>query len=673
MRYTTAGRETSVMANNYEKTIVEQVVTELKSKMEAYPIIYIETEDRELIYELLKRDDCFSIFKRPKGKGPDGKYQYTKCSYQREMQEDKEWAINVIIPSSNYSIKISDSEDWEGKPIYYLLTDYEEKDKRVINAFIQTYFDKGFNKPPLNRSLIIVSPLGMKVGNDAGCNIPSGFDQYIHLISVPMMGIVDIAALIVAAQNEGLAYAGLSAPLTVEAYLKAPDHYIESLKGMSRTQVKSILYLLRNQFGVVSRRGIPGDMESQIDFDKLERQARIFSSEYKQQYARKNGDIEFKEYARKDGDPDAKEKEDLVEPKNIDGIEAWLDDQKMVLDHPLLASECGQKFPKGVLIAGLPGSGKSLLAKYVSKKLELPLIQFKMAMVLQGIVGQSEQRMTQVLKLFEASAPCVIWIDEIEKEFSGMNNKEDSDSGVSRHCLAMLLNWMQEHKSQCFICATANRTDTLPQELLRRGRFDRLYYSFLPMEEQCVQILQSHIMKIQRDYNLFDNSVNPKSVTGMGHELFEQIAKNKRQFFTGSDLEGWFNDARFLLFKEAVQASKRSPVSIDALRIKLYDALNNVMTYAETNFDELIEYWLGMKDHPFRNIACPDVKKGDSKYNYMLFDFPDLQFNGREWNWKPDLVCRSKRQYDINMFNELKNAILLRKRDASNPPAERKP
>ena len=569
------------------------------------------------------------------------------------MQVYRTNIINVQTP--NFSGR--DFFKFGDKPLYFLCTDFNvwpiEDQRGIIDNFIKKYYNY-FKEIPLKVHLIIVSATDMKVGEGNDCNVHMGYEQYIQLITVPMMRLVDIISLVADTQNTCLNALNLPKK-SFEEFWEKRDAYIDSLKGINRPQIRTILYQISNKYGIVSQVGVPTELAVGIDFGKMNEYSLSIIIEHKQKYAKKTGDIEYIDT------------DDMVVPGGIDGIDYWIKDQKRILENPYLASIHGQRFPKGVLIAGLPGSGKSLVAKYISRQFGLPLIQFKMDMVLQSLVGESEQRMKQVLRLFEASAPCVIWIDEIEKELSGMSGRDNRDegSGVNKRCLAKLLNWMQENKEQCFVVATANRTDTLPQELLRRGRFDRLYYAFLPMEDQCITIMVNHIMRIKGNHKLFDDTVTETSVKKMCHELFNAIANYDRKFFTGSDIEGWINDAKFQLFKSAVQSGgSNKTYGIHELKDKMETVLQDIVTYAESNFIEVLDYWIGLKNHQFRNVAVPDIsfdtdKKYD-KYDAMLFDFSDLQSTGNKWEWRTGLTCNSQYKYDANMFNVLKKAILQR-------------
>lgn len=630
------------------ETVVDYIVKEIKSCMSFMPIIYIESNDRMLIYHLLERKDCFAVFRR----NDDGDIKPTE--YLKYDQN-----INVIkIDASTDWKKIGKIlHAWEQRPFYFIVTDFNTWDsysqRKLIRGYVQSVFEEG--TIPLKQNLILVSPVGMHVGDEEGDSVPSGFEQYVRVIDVPLMGIRDISEQVLSVQNKVLKQ--LSCPeLSIEEYIMNPDSYIEEFKGMARAQVEYVLYELQNNLGIVSMRGVPDSLAKKIKSAELNGIAKDFIKKQKQQSLVRDGDIEYIDTDR------------IVTPGGMEGIEDWLRRKKIILDYPQRAKDYGVRFPKGILIAGLPGSGKSLMAKYVAKKFDLPLIQFKMDMVLQGVVGSSEQRIKQVLKLFEASAPCVIWIDEIEKEMAGMQGGGEADSGVNKRCLAKLLNWMQENEERCFVCATANRTDDLPQELLRRGRFDRLYYSFLPLEAQCVDILGKHILRLKDDAPLlFDASVFSDSVREMGYRLFDSISNQEHKFFTGSDIEGLVSDAKALMFEDLSRdLSNGGAYSIEDLEVCLFQAMKSTITYTESNYDEVLDYWIGLRTHQFHNVAVKEVEGGDdnnSKYTYMLFDFSDLQYDGASWNWRKGLKCFSRQQYDKNMFNQL--TVSLKKRISS--------
>ena len=162
---------------------------------------------------------------------------------------------------------------------------------------------------------------------------------------------------------------------------------------------------------------------------------------------------------------------------------AWLDS----------AQAYGIPFPKGVLISGVPGCGKSLISKAISSKWQLPLLRFDISKIFDGLVGGSEENMRQVLKTAEAIAPCILWIDEIEKGFSGINNS--GDGGTATRVFGQFLTWMQEKEKPVFVIATANNISALPPEMMRKGRFDEIFFVDMPTERERIEIFKVHLQK----------------------------------------------------------------------------------------------------------------------------------------------------------------------------------
>ncbi|MGL5870220.1 AAA family ATPase, partial [Clostridium chrysemydis] len=149
--------------------------------------------------------------------------------------------------------------------------------------------------------------------------------------------------------------------------------------------------------------------------------------------------------------------------------------------------------PKGVLITGVPGCGKSLTAKAISAMWKLPLLRLDMGKIFSGIVGSSEENMRKAIKTAEAVSPSILWIDEIEKGFSGLNG--GGDSGVSSRLLGTFLTWMQEKEKPVFVVATANNINSLPSEMLRKGRFDEIFFVDLPTKKERKEIFKLHLNK----------------------------------------------------------------------------------------------------------------------------------------------------------------------------------
>ncbi len=186
--------------------------------------------------------------------------------------------------------------------------------------------------------------------------------------------------------------------------------------------------------------------------------------------------------------------------------------------------------PKGVLLAGPPGVGKSLLAKNIANILNLPLLQLDIASMLGSLVGESEGNVRRALKTAEAIAPCVLWVDEIEKALSGQGDS----SGVSQRILGNLLTFMSECTAGVFVVATCNDPSALPSELKRKGRFDENFFVDLPTEPERCQILKIHLER-------FGIAVED--------EYLEAIAANTAKF-SGAELETLAAEAALLAFDE---------------------------------------------------------------------------------------------------------------------------
>jgi len=163
------------------------------------------------------------------------------------------------------------------------------------------------------------------------------------------------------------------------------------------------------------------------------------------------------------------------------------------------ARKYGLPHPRGLLLAGIQGTGKSLTAKAISHHWHLPLLRLDVGRLFAGLVGESESRTRQMIQLAEALSPCVLWIDEIDKAFGGVDGR--GDSGTTNRVFGTFLTWMAEKESPVFVVATANNIRTLPPELLRKGRFDEVFFVGLPNQEERSQIFSVHLNKY-RPHNI---------------------------------------------------------------------------------------------------------------------------------------------------------------------------
>jgi hypothetical protein len=174
----------------------------------------------------------------------------------------------------------------------------------------------------------------------------------------------------------------------------------------------------------------------------------------------------------------------------LDVLKGWLVSRKLA--YSAAARAYGLPMPKGALIGGIPGTGKSLTAKAIATAWEVPLLRLDMGALKSKFVGESEQNLRKVFKVIEAIGRCVVWIDEIEKALQGATSGS-ADGGVSSDALGSLLSWMQDRKSEAFVIATANDVESLPAELLRKGRFDEVWWVDLPNASERTEIVKASL------------------------------------------------------------------------------------------------------------------------------------------------------------------------------------
>lgn len=196
--------------------------------------------------------------------------------------------------------------------------------------------------------------------------------------------------------------------------------------------------------------------------------------------------------------------------------------------------------PRGVLITGLPGCGKSLTAKTVSTSWNVPLLRLDMGAVFSGLVGSSERNMRTVIQTAESMAPCVLWIDEIEKAFSGVGSS--GDSGTATRLFGTFLTWMQEKEKFVFVVATANNIDFLPPELMRKGRFDEIFFVDLPTRAERKIIIDIHLKKRLNHPDVIGNQKLDDS--------FIDPLVERTEGFTGAEIEQVVISGLFEAFSE---------------------------------------------------------------------------------------------------------------------------
>ncbi|MFA5141045.1 MAG: AAA family ATPase [Elusimicrobiota bacterium] len=202
-------------------------------------------------------------------------------------------------------------------------------------------------------------------------------------------------------------------------------------------------------------------------------------------------------------------------------LREWLRKRTACVRDPERAKASGLEFPKGVLLLGVQGCGKSLCARAVAAEWGLPLLKLDPSGLYRKFIGESEQNLKQALQTAEAMAPLVLWIDEIEKTLSSAGGA-DVDGGVSQRIVGMLLSWLQDRKGAIFAVATANDVSRLPPELLRKGRFDEIFFVDLPGPEVRSEIFRLHLARRRQDASKFDLKALAAACEGFSGAEIEQ-------------------------------------------------------------------------------------------------------------------------------------------------------
>jgi ATP-dependent 26S proteasome regulatory subunit len=230
----------------------------------------------------------------------------------------------------------------------------------------------------------------------------------------------------------------------------------------------------------------------------------------KKQIIRKSGVLEYYD--------------NLEEFSNVGGmtnLKDWVNKRSIAFTDA--AKKFGLPDPKGLLILGIPGSGKSLLCKSVAGLWKVPLIRMDVGRIMSGLVGSSEENMRKALRVAESISPAILWIDEIEKGLSGTGSSNMSDAGTANRVFGTFLTWLQDKTAPVFVIATANNVKELPPELLRKGRFDEIFFTDLPDHEERKEIFRIHLEKRGRDSNKFDLDLLALNSDGFSGAEIEQV------------------------------------------------------------------------------------------------------------------------------------------------------
>jgi len=290
--------------------------------------------------------------------------------------------------------------------------------------------------------------------------------------------------------------------------------------------------------------------------------------EAKKQLLRHSGMLEFIEAS-----------DNMANVGGLENLKRWLGQRRGAWDDS--AREFGLEPPRGMIILGVQGCGKSLCARAVAGEWKLPLVKFDTSAVYDKYIGETEKRIRKVFQVAEGLAPCVLWIDELEKVFAGSGpDSASADAGVSSRLLASFLSWMQDRKSPVFVAATCNNVAVLPPELIRKGRFDELFFVDLPNQAERKQIYSIQLAKRKRNPVDFD---------------LDRVATAAKGY-SGAEIDAAVQAALYAAYSEKKQLTTQF----------LIDALSQTVPLSTTRAEEIasLREWAGTRAVP---ASAPDA------------------------------------------------------------------
>ena len=356
-------------------------------------------------------------------------------------------------------------------------TEEEMKDARNI-AFIKKIAEKMYNDINYNFNIIIV---------DEDVNVPKGLEKFTSIIDIETMDETTINQYIqdFAQKNNARIYWDDLGDLSI------------SLKGLTKLDLDHVLnMMLEENYGAISKGA------NQIIIRE------------KGQIIKKSSILEIIDF-----------KEKIEGIGGLEGLKEWLSSKAQVFRRLDEAKKFGVDTPKGVLLVGMPGCGKSLAAKASARLFNVPLLRLDIGRLLGKYVGESEHNMRVALKTAESISPCILWIDEIEKAFAGIDQNGGA-SDITKRLFGQFLTWLQEKENTVFVVATANDITAFPPEFLRKGRFDEVFFIDFPNEEERERIFEIHLEKrgkMSDDINLKELAEETEGYCGAD---IEEIVKN---------------------------------------------------------------------------------------------------------------------------------------------------
>ena len=372
------------------------------------------------------------------------------------------------------------------------------------------------------KTLFLVSPV---------LKIPPELEKDVTVIDVPLPGRAELSSIL----SEMVNPLTESRSITVEKGCALEERVVQASLGLTEAEASNVFAKVL----VEDRAFTLEDVSSIV--------------EEKRQIIRKAGLLEYCDVSEK-----------MTDVGGLDLLKSWLTARAAAFSER--AREFGLPEPKGLLLLGVQGCGKSLTAKAIGSAWRLPMLRLDVGAIMNAYVGSSEENMRKAIRIAESLAPCILWLDEIEKGFESAGQRGASgDSGTSARVFATFLTWLQEKTEPVFVIATANSIDMLPPEMLRKGRFDEIFFVDLPSEAEREEIFRIHLRRRGRDPAGFATGELAKSSEGMSGAEIEAITVEAlwRAFPEDRDLT---QQDLLSALRETVPLSRTMAEAIDGLR-----------------------------------------------------------------------------------------------------------
>ena len=432
--------------------------------------------------------------------------------YINTFEEDK---VDSLIPEISSGKEVYEWNETNG----YI--DFETKTPLQEDCTLERMLDQLKTPDLLDRKILIfkdITSYMINQGVDATVIIvssvlviPKDIEKYVTILEMDYLNTDEIKTIIRGFVKDNL---------NQQVDEKLIEEFALAFKGLTEFEILNLLALSYADDGDLTRKDL------RLIFDQ------------KQQMIKKAGILEMIPL-----------KETIDDIGGLENLKAWFIKKAKVYKNMNNAKKYGVDMPKGVLIAGVPGCGKSLNAKAAANLFEVPLLRLDMGRLMGKYVGESEGNLRSAIALAEAISPCVLWIDELEKAFAGIGGS-GGGAEVTTRLFGNFLTWMQEKESPTFVVATANDITKLPPELLRKGRFDEIFYVGLPNKEEREKIFNIHIKKRR-----------PQDLKNIRVKELVSITEG----FSGADIEGVVKDAIESAFAEDKTSIQTTDV-IDAIK-----------------------------------------------------------------------------------------------------------